>query len=43
MEERTLSDARRLCDLAGGGFRVALFQKQRYRSPQDLLLGHQTV
>ena len=43
MEERALSNARRLCDLAGCGFCVAVFQKQRYRFPQDLLLGHQTV
>jgi len=33
VEERTLPDARRLCDLAGGGFRVALFQEQRHRRP----------
>ena len=26
-----------------GGYRVALFQEQRHRCPQDLLLGHQTV
>ena len=43
MEERALSDARRLCDLAGGGFRVAVFQEQRHRRPQYLLLRHQTV
>ena len=43
MEERTLSDARRLCNLTGRGSGVALFQEQRHRSPQDLLLGHQTV
>ena len=43
VEERTLPDARRLCDLSGCSSGVALFQKQRYRSPQDLLLGHQTV
>ena len=33
MEERALSDARRLRDLSGGGFRVALFQEQRHRRP----------
>ena len=43
MEERALSDARRLCDLAGGGSGVALFQEQRHRCPQYLLLRHQTV
>ena len=43
VEKRTLSDARRLCDLAGGGSGVALFQEQRHRCPQDLLLRHQTV
>jgi len=43
MEERALSDARRLCDLAGRGSGVALFQEQRHRCPQYLLLRHQTV
>ena len=43
MEERALPDARRLCDLAGGGSGVALFQEQRHRCPQYLLLRHQTV
>ena len=43
MEERALSDARRLCDLSGCSSGVAFFQEQRHRRPQYLLLRHQTV